>query len=165
MKRLLTLFSVFVLLSAATYSNEVYVRIGIVSGDSMFPTLKNNQPIAQILNWDSISKSNVVTAVIYDSIGDVSMKVVKRVYGVPGDVVEQKMIEDEGMSIFLNGEKIARDVGQYEVFRPGFKHKLKNHELFIMGDNHSETSMHIIATNQIIGVVMRVSIVKETPEG
>lgn len=119
----------------------------------MNPTLTDRQFITQLISWKTIVKSNIVTAFVFEWRGDKPIKVVKRVYGVSGDHI-QYSITNGNSHIFINGSVVATNAGQYEIFRPGMSRVLKEHELFIMGDNHSATSMHIISTNQVIGKVI-----------
>ena len=153
MKRLLALFVTFLAISAITFANQVYIKMGWVSGDSMNPTLTDRQFITQLINWKSITKSNIVTAFVFEWRADKPIKVIKRVYGVPGDRIQYSLTNGNN-HIFVNDSVVATNSGQYEIFRPGLSRVLKEHELFIMGDNHSETSMHIISTNQVIGKVI-----------
>ena len=128
--------------------------VGLVSGSSMNP-LFQNKDIVLYTRAGNFSRYDVV---ILQADGTLIHKYVKRVIGVPGDVVN---IDENGISI--NGEFLeesytagltqANGAGQYPM-------TLEEGEYFVLGDNRESSrdsrNFGAIKDNQIEGKVIAV---------
>lgn len=128
------------------------LKIGIVEGTSMVPTLSNNSAFiyTSYLNEDRIKKFDVV--VIHDTINNLNL--VKRVIGTPGSMVYQ-----------YKGNVIGVD----NLYLPNIslnEHELKEVEIYVVppnnifyvGDNQDNSidSRHkgFLPTEDVIGKVV-----------
>lgn len=112
--------------------------INTVNGESMYPTLKNNQIL--YTDMSEIGYGDIITAYIPQSVvgGTEHMVMVKRVIGMPGDTVE---IKESG--VFINDRlirepyltELAKDTtyNEHQINRIS----LGADEYFLMGDNRS----------------------------
>ncbi len=94
----------------------------IISGDSMYPTLKNHQLIIACRRFSIIQNNDIIIFKKDDSL------VVKRVLAVKDDTVELK-----NNSVYVNGIQIEPFTykGEYK------KYNLNNDEFFVIGDNYA----------------------------
>lgn len=128
------------------------LKIGIVDGTSMVPTLSNNSAFiyTSYINADRIKKFDVV--VVHDPINNLNL--VKRVIGVPGSVVYQ-----------YKGNVVGVD----NVYLPNVvlnEHELKEVEIYVVppnsifyvGDNqdNSVDSRHkgFLSADEVVGKVV-----------
>lgn len=107
--------------------------IVIVSGDSMFPTLRSGDIIRTSRDVGSIERGDIIVAKSSDG------TVIKRVVGLPGEDVQ---ISDD--AIYINGVPI-KDYVNVPTMPNGMPKEgvtLNEREYFVMGDNreHSKDS-------------------------
>lgn len=100
-----------------------------VNGNSMYPTLKNND--IMILNKISYYFKNIerfdIVVVKYDE-----HYIIKRVIGLPGEVVEYK-----DNKLYIDGRKIKDRYNS--VNQEDFIKNLDKDEYFVMGDNRGDS--------------------------
>lgn len=134
-----------------------------VQGDSMNPTLKNNN-IVTIYTFNYSPKVNDI--VIYDTTNNEDRYYVKRVAGVKGDTISVKLIEGRAY-VFINDIEYKNEYGQsyrvlitdimYELYL-NESYTLVDDELIILGDNANNSKdsreIGIVSTNDIIGKVL-----------
>lgn len=131
----------------------------LVSGDSMAPTLKNNNYL--IVKKDFLGNKKykrgdiiVFSATLKTSLQDKN-ELVKRIIGIPGDVVriENNHVYVNDLIISENYLTKEKTIGDLErVVEPG--------SYFVLGDNRDvsldsrENSIGLIKTNEILGEVI-----------
>lgn len=141
MKRIIKYSSITIVIVALCTFCFLFKPI-IISGDSMYPTLKNHQLIIAYRRFSIIQNNDIVIFEKDDSL------VVKRVLAIESDVVELK---DNG--IYLNGIRIEPFTyeGEYK------KYNLNNDEFFVIGDNYTVSydsrDYGLINKEQIIAVL------------
>lgn len=138
-----------------------FVRPTLVKGESMFPTLKENDYL--IVNRIShklsgFDKGDVIvfsTDLLADD-GKSKKDLVKRVIATEGDT-----IKIENSSVYVNGEIIEEAyIGDNETYPNVSEITLKEDELFVMGDNRERSldSRHldvgVINKKDVMGKVM-----------
>jgi len=99
----------------------------LVSGDSMYPTLKNGQIIRVNRDVSDIERYDIVTA-RYEL-----TPIVKRVIGLPGETITVKYGK-----VYVDGELLKED--RPLINNPGILNRevtLKDDEYFLMGDNRN----------------------------
>lgn len=101
--------------------NILPYKVFIVSGSSMLPTYKNNQIIITKSKDYTIGKNDVITFNIENE------SYIKRVLGIPGDVVEitNDNVEINNIIVAPNSDKITPN-----------HFVLKDNQYFVMGDNY-----------------------------
>lgn len=117
--------------------------ISFVKGDSMYPTMKNNQIIfADMAEYD---RGDIITAHFPDSITNFNPEaedtmIVKRIVGIPGDKIE---ITKDG--VYINGDLYEEPYLTDEHAAATYvetnhnKFVLGDNDYFIMGDNRDES--------------------------
>ena len=148
-KKVLTLIYVTLCLVIIYFSASKKIAFSVVSGRSMEPTLYNSEVYFTTKFSKSFKRGDIVVIKEPDKL------IVKRIIGVPNDMVEIK----DGQT-FLNGKPLYEPYlkGQ-KTYRTGFydKTKLKNKEYFVMGDNRSHSSdsreKGAFKENDILGVI------------
>lgn len=107
----------------------------IVSGESMSPTLKNNQIL--ILNkYDKVYERFDVVVIDYDD-GNFKERLIKRVIGLPGEEIKY-----ENGTLYINGEKIndslASITNDFTTLDLG-SIKVPNDKYLVLGDNRNNS--------------------------
>ena len=102
----------------------------IVSGDSMFPTLKNQDIVAM----EKITKEYNRYDIVIIKIDHVH--IIKRIIGLPGETIQ--IIDND---IYINDEKIEDpvDIEMEDYGLAAEKITLGNNEYFVMGDNRNKS--------------------------
>jgi len=133
-------------------------RVATVSGDSMLPTLEDGDRL--ILNRAAVVFSELRTGdiVAYPYPGNPSEYHIKRVIGIPGDVVD---FVDGGF--IVNGVRLE-DAFSYDLVWSGgnvlFPLTVEEGHLFVLGDNRNASkdsrysTVGTIASGDIIGRVL-----------
>lgn len=105
------------------------VKLLVVHGDSMYPTLVNGQhAVAYRTNYDQIEKGDMV--VIY--LSEISEHyIVKRVIGLQGDLVEI-----DGQTLYVNGDLVKENLG--EAFA-NISTTVGTGQLYLLGDNQGDS--------------------------
>lgn len=118
-----------------------FVRMITVDGDSMQPTLQNDDRLVLLssLWYSEPERGDVVVARIPDFS---SSPIVKRVIAVEGDVID---IDFETGSVYVNGELIHEDY----ILEPTLRHfgeegvafplVIEKGHVFLMGDNRNDS--------------------------
>lgn len=111
----------------------------MVQGASMLPTLREGERVLVDKVTYRLRDPVRGEVVVFRYPSDVSRKFIKRVIGVPGDVVEVR-----DWLVYVNGEPLHEEYilgPTYEAFGPV---EVLEGTLFVMGDNrnHSEDSRH-----------------------
>ena len=107
-----------------------FFQIAIVNGDSMLPTLKNNQ-ILIMKKYDNVYERNSIIVFQHEY-----KCLIKRVVGLPGETVQ--IINND---IYINGEKIIDSIN-VDMAEYGIAHDvvtLAHDEYFVLGDNRNES--------------------------
>ena len=108
-------------------------RIIRISGNSMYPTLKDGEMItAKKLYFSKNYSKNITYGDIVITSGFI--KIIKRVVALPGDTVEFK----DGGFLYVNGEyspynNVDKTPMSYDENEP--KVELKDNEYYLLGDN------------------------------
>lgn len=142
MKKYLKIIIQLSILLTITFVTFHYVFLPVkISGDSMYPTLKNNEN-ALMDAWHT-KKNNIkrFDIIVVDS-DDLDKYIVKRVIGLPNEKIEY--IDDQ---LYIDGEYYAEDFLDQEYIRQikeekGLSHftddfqiQLGDNEIFVLGDN------------------------------
>lgn len=142
-KALFGTIDVLILVAAlAVLISTLFLPVLQISGDSMEPTL-HNEDIIVLVKTDNFDTGDLC------SFSWNNRTLVKRVIGTPGDWIE---IDMEG-NIFLNGEELDepyvtdKSLGECDI---KFPYQVPEDSLFMVGD-HRETS--IDSRNTVIGSV------------
>lgn len=115
-----------------------FIQPTIVNGNSMYPTLKTKDYL--ILNKTSYHKSIpkrgdiiVFQSNLLDDSGH-KKKLVKRVIGLPGDIVQIK----NGL-VYLNGNLLIENYLNNISENDQIKILVPNNEIFVLGDNRNDS--------------------------
>ena len=134
-------------------------QICFVSGDSMYPTLKDGEITGINKIEQEINRFDIVV-IKNDDLTDTKNKninIVKRVIGLPGEIVH---ITNEG-KIFINGQLLDENYGYETIKNPGLAGNgitLADDEYFVLGDNRNastdsrDSRVGPIKKNDIVGV-------------
>lgn len=142
MKKYLKLILELVLIFIITFVTFHYVLLPVtISGDSMYPTLKDNE-ISLMDAWhknkDDIKRFDIV--VVYSDYLD--KLIIKRVIGLPGEKIVYKddklYINDQYYKEEFLNEKYINEIKKEKGltnFTDDFEIVLDDDELFVLGDN------------------------------
>ncbi len=131
----------------------------VVEGKSMLPTLSGGDHLIISDLFYTPERGDVIVFEDYSTV--LKKAVIKRVVGLPGDVVEIKA-EGESYVICVNGEKVEeyeRKGASYDEYHTG-RWEVAQGELFVLGDNHydSTDSRHAgvgtISDDSVLGKVL-----------
>ena len=120
------ILSYVVVIAVALLIKEFVFTLIIVNGDSMDPTLRDNDIMFLdkfSYHFNDIERFDIVVA--KDDYG----YLIKRVIGLPGDVVSY-----DNNILYINGKKVTDKYGEGETVGFGSV-KVKKGEYFLMGDN------------------------------
>lgn len=96
-----------------------------ISGNSMYPTLKDKQ-IVKVSKIKEINRFDIVIAKKTDN-----YLIVKRVMGLPNEKIEYK-----NNHLYINDEPVTEDfIDLYSTKTENFVYTLKDNEYFLLGDN------------------------------
>ncbi len=115
----------------------------VVNGDSMYPTLENNESV--IVNklaykFEEIERFDVVIFPHYNEKKSEEIFYVKRVIGMPGEI-----IRIENGNIYINDEQLEEYYGYYDMDLPFFEgvaqddYYIGEDEYFVIGDNRNNS--------------------------
>lgn len=96
-----------------------------ISGNSMYPTLKDKQ-VVKVSKIKEINRFDIVIAKKHDN-----YLIVKRVIGLPNEKVEYK-----DNHLYINDKPVTEDfIDLYLTKTEDFTYTLKDDEYFLLGDN------------------------------
>ncbi len=139
-----TVAVLIVVAAAAVLISTLFMPVIQISGDSMNPTLKDGD-ILVTLNTDSVSYGDLCCVSWQNKL------LVKRVIGLPGDVID---IREDG-SVSVNGSVLdepyvtEKSLGQCEL---DFPYEVPDEKFFILGDNRL---LSVDSRNRDIGSIGR----------
>lgn len=111
-----------------------FFRLTAIVGESMEPTLLNGERGIVILNrFDIYSPSRNDIVLVRKSTYD-NKVLIKRVVGLPGDVIE---IKDN--QLFLNSVLYEEPYIKEEMYTLDLKVELGENEIFVLGDNRNNS--------------------------
>lgn len=149
-KRVRNILIIFLMVSLFWFRGYIY----IVHGNSMAYEY-NNGSVVFVRNTETINRYDVVVVVPESGLGTT---IIKRVIGLPGDVVRIK-----NGYVMINGKYLLSDTVHDRILFAGIISsdlQLGSDEYFLMGDNrnHSEDSRYAwlgpVKKEQIVGRVM-----------
>ncbi len=126
-----------------------------VSGDSMYPTLKDGDNlIVDKISYRFTDPARFDIVVFPFKYQD-GTYYIKRIIGLPGEMVQIR----DGL-IYINGKKLTESYGSEEIANPGLASEaitLGQNEYFVLGDNRNnsadsrEPSVGCVAREDIVG--------------
>ena len=130
----------------------LYFRVGIISGNSMEPTLGDGGVVVYSSTTSELRRGDIVVFTAPDG-----GALIKRIVGLPGDVISIK-----GGVVTLNGERLEEGYTAPGLYADGdmdYPCNIPSGHYFVMGDNrpHSRDSrmqcVGLVSDGQILGVV------------
>ena len=127
-------------------------RIGHVSGNSMSPTLHDGDVVFSSTTFFGLRRGDIVIFQTPDC-----GALVKRVVGIPGDIISIK-----GGVVYLNGERLEEDYtapGLYAAGDVDYPLRIPSDCYFVMGDNRPESRdsrmrcVGLVRDEDVLGVV------------
>lgn len=110
--------------------NTFVISLCRVNGNSMYPTLHNSELIA----IEKISQSyDYGDIVVTDADNRLNECLVKRVVGLPGDIID---IDNDG-TIYVNGTEIQEQYNNETLGDIEYPHTVPDDSYFLMGDNRN----------------------------
>lgn len=131
-------------------SLQQFVSAGKISGDSMLPTLRNNQIVAIFKSISELKRGDIISFKLnaYDH-----ERFVKRIIGLPGD----EIYTSEGY-IYVNGQPIQGEyqkVDNFDLYSLTGQKKVPEKHFFVLGDNINNStdsrSFGFVAEEEIEG--------------
>ena len=116
---------IFIILCCVILHTAISENFIIVSGNSMYPTLKDKQ-VVRVSKIKEISRFDIVIAKKHDN-----YLIVKRVIGLPDEKIEYK-----DNHLYINDKPVTEDfIDLYLTKTQDFTYTLKDNEFFLLGDN------------------------------
>lgn len=115
-----------------------FCRPTYVKGFSMQPTLNDKNIVVTKVGIKHLKRGNII---VFDANPRADELYIKRVIGIPGDVVEIK-----GGLVYVNGERVKESyLKESTVTEPEMKVTVPENEVFVLGDNRevSDDSRYI----------------------
>lgn len=151
---IMTALCIAVAFCLATFINAFIAHQTTVEGSSMEPSLKNNDSvIIQKFSyyWQDPKRYDVIVFPVSDNGGEEHVYYIKRVIGLPGEVVQ--IIDGK---VYIDGNKLKGDkYSEEDITDPGIAElpiQLKEDEYFVLGDNRN---MSTDSRYQYVGMVKR----------
>ena len=120
--------------------SNFFIKICVIHGESMYPTLKNNHIVLEKLIFNSYNRGDIVV------IKKENLKIVKRIVALPHDKIVVK-----NNYVYVNDKKIDNIITK----NGGIINKeiiLKKNEYFVLGDNRNKS---IDSRNKKIGIIKK----------
>lgn len=102
-----------------------------VSGTSMYPTLNEGEKLIAYKLGDNYERGDII---VFKPTDDYTKFYIKRVIGLPNDVIEIKNGVTYINDVILR-EPYVLDIGEFNMD----KYRLKENEYFVMGDNRNNS--------------------------
>ena len=116
---------IFIILCCVILHTAISDNFMSISGNSMYPTLKDKQ-VVKVSKIKEISRFDIVIAKKHDN-----YLIVKRVIGLPDEKVEYK-----NNHLYINDKPVTEDfIDLYSTKTENFVYTLKDNEYFLLGDN------------------------------
>lgn len=116
---------IFIILCCVILHTAISENFIIVSGNSMYPTLKDKQ-VVRVSKIKEINRFDIVIAKKHDN-----YLIVKRVIGLPNEKIEYK-----DNHLYINEKPVTEDfIDLYLTKTEDFTYTLKDDEYFLLGDN------------------------------
>src|SRR6476660_2534388 len=121
-----------------------FVQPVVVEGTSMLPQLHDGERLLvnklvyyklQSVSWGHIERGDIV---VFWFPNDPDKSYVKRVIGLPGEIVEMR-----SGKVYVNGQQLTEDYldPEYNEALPSYPPKrVEEHHFFVMGDNRDNSS-------------------------
>lgn len=110
-----------------------YFTIVQISGNSMNNTLHDRE-IYLGVNQNNYKRKDIVTVSITDPITGLDKTIIKRIIGMPNDIIEIK-----NNKLYINGKLQKEDYIKEEMDTFDIKYTLKEDEYFLLGDNRNNS--------------------------
>ena len=122
-KRIITFLIIFMCCGA--FSTAISDNFMSISGNSMYPTLKDKQ-VVRVSKIKEIKRFDIVIAKKHDN-----YLIVKRVIGLPNEKIEYK-----DNHLYINEKPVTESfIDLYLTKTEDFTYTLKDDEYFLLGDN------------------------------
>lgn len=144
MKKQLSMLGIIILMITLC----VLFRLTFITGHSMEDTLKDGQVYVSTPVFGEIKRNDIVVVDVKDIIGQI---IIKRVVGIPGDVIEIKDNE-----LFINGEFVEEPYIFEPMITADIVVELADDEYFVCGDNRNNS---LDSRSEIIDSIKRERIV------
>lgn len=149
---------VIVLVVAFAVRNFVF-GVVIVKGSSMEPTFEHND--VTVINKFSYllgnPKQGDIVVCSYDK-GTAEENIIKRVIGIPGDVIDIETGEDYEYIVLVNGQAIAEPYLKENMEQSGdieYPYTVPEGSYFVMGDNRNNSND---SRSKLIGAIPKSNI-------
>ena len=131
--------------------NILFISLCKVNGKSMEPTLSSGEFIVIQRLFKDYDRGDIVVTNTNNSFKE---SLIKRVIAIEGDSV---IIDNDG-TIYVNGKKIAEQLGNKTTGDIKYPYKVPKDCLFLVGDNRNESTD---SRFKIVGVLNKVDILGE----
>lgn len=116
---------IFIILCCVILHTAISDNFMSISGNSMYPTLKDKQ-VVKVSKIKEINRFDIVIAKKTDN-----YLIVKRVMGLPNEKIEYK-----NNHLYINDKPVTEDfIDLYSTKTENFVYTLKDNEYFLLGDN------------------------------
>lgn len=119
----------------------VFFRTATVSGDSMFPTLHNNDKL-YIWKYKYVPKRGDIVPIIKGQ--NINKNIIKRIIAVEGDMLDVQFDSDSIGQVFVNGEALDEPYINGTMHRFGmeveYPQVIPKGYLAVFGDNRDHSS-------------------------
>ncbi len=125
--------TIFIAVASAIVLNTYVIQIVWVDGNSMYPTLYSDERVLveKVSRYFSLPKRGQIITVNYP---DRKGEFVKRVIGLPGDVVE---IKDN--VVYLNSKPLSEAYINLQPYPNMGGYEVPADHIFVMGDNRADS--------------------------
>lgn len=159
-------FALCALIAIVIYINSNVTKIVFVSGNSMYPTLKDNDLLfVDVHNYFPQRGDIILVRISSERFGD--EYIVKRVVGIGGDILG---IDYESNTVSVNGQRLIEPYINYEQIDPMMEKygqsqiiaKVPNGYVYVLGDNRNFSTdsrseeIGLISNANVVGKIIKV---------